>query len=477
MSFSENTQAILLLNAYFSKSEKGAAKPLTPTEWARFALWLKDKRLAPDQLLHEKPIELLEGWQDKTVTPDRIQALLGRGNALALALEKWHRAGLWVITRSDECYPKRLKARLGTLAPPVFFGVGNKSLLNQRGLAVIGSRDATSTDLDFTTAIGEKSAAEGFCIVSGGARGVDETAMLGALEVQGTSVGVMADSLLKAAMARKWRSHLSNKNLALISPFNPEAGFNAGNAMARNKYVYCMADAALVVHSGTKGGTWNGALENLKKGWVPLWVKPTKDQSAGNQAIVTQGARWCESSLEGISIGALLAPQENMGSSASSEHLALGLSFEEGGAAGKTESNMEDEVSIAMIPAYKTETKEYIDSPSEVQEVKSSDVEGTDKEQPSEVLQEEIAHPFQSDEHEGISQVSLYDCFLQHLAALCKTPTTADEVSKELDLHKSQVKEWLLRATSDGKIDKITRPVRYQWKSESTPSQQDLKGF
>ncbi|MCL6270443.1 DNA-processing protein DprA [Sansalvadorimonas sp. 2012CJ34-2] len=474
MSISENTQAILLLNAYFSKSEKGAARPLTPTEWARFALWLKDKQLSPDQLLHEKPGELLEGWQDKKITQDRIQSLLGRGNALALALEKWHRAGLWVITRSDECYPKRLKARLGTLAPPVFFGVGNKDLLNHGGLAVIGSRNATQADLDFTTAIGEKSASEGFSIVSGGARGVDETAMLGALNAQGTSVGVMADSLLKAAMARKWRSHLSNKSLALISPFNPEAGFNAGNAMARNKYVYCMADSALVIHSGTKGGTWNGALENLKKGWVPLWVKPTEDQSAGNQEIVAQGAQWCESILENISIGALLTSQKSIDSSRSST--SLGLSFEQV-ESERTELHLEKEMFAETIPDDIAETTTPADHVSETQEEENLHPDKEEKEQTSELVQEDVERALQPEEQDSSNPGSLYDYFLLHLATLCKAPTTADDISKDLELHKSQVKEWLLRAINDGKIERQSRPVRYRWKNKTASSQQDLEGF
>jgi predicted Rossmann fold nucleotide-binding protein DprA/Smf involved in DNA uptake len=76
----------------------------------------------------------------------------------------------------------------------------------------------------------------------------------------------------------------------MLSPFYPEAGFSAGSAMARNKYIYCLADAAVVVHSGTSGGTWNGALENLEKQWVPTWVKRTGDQAAGNAAIQKRGA-------------------------------------------------------------------------------------------------------------------------------------------------------------------------------------------
>jgi hypothetical protein len=63
------------------------------------------------------------------------------------------------------------------------------------------------------------------------------------------------------------------KNLVLVSPFNPEAGFDVGNAMARNKYIYCLSDAAIVVATSKgSGGTWSGATENLKRNWAPLWV-------------------------------------------------------------------------------------------------------------------------------------------------------------------------------------------------------------
>jgi predicted Rossmann fold nucleotide-binding protein DprA/Smf involved in DNA uptake len=58
--------------------------------------------------------------------------------------------------------------------------------------------------------------------------------------------------------------------------------------MARNRYIYCLADAAVVMAAGTE----NGAAENLKHGWVPLWVKEHGDQNSGNAALVQQGARW-----------------------------------------------------------------------------------------------------------------------------------------------------------------------------------------
>ncbi|MGF1613818.1 MAG: DNA-processing protein DprA [Gammaproteobacteria bacterium] len=177
---------------------------------------------------------------------------MNRGSALAIAMEKWLRAGLWVMTRADQDYPSRLKRRLGTDSPAVLYGYGNRSLLNSGGLAVVGSRNAADDDLEYTRRVGVAAASQGYSIVSGGARGIDEAAMLGALENEGTAVGVLADSLLRACSSTKYRRHLLAKNLVLVSTFHPEAGFNAGNAMQRNKYIYCLAEAARVVHSALR---------------------------------------------------------------------------------------------------------------------------------------------------------------------------------------------------------------------------------
>ncbi len=308
MDISTNTQAVLLLTSHFSKGKTSTAKPLTPTEWGRFALWLKENELRPSVLIDGSEKDPLANWSDVKVSRERLEALVARGSALALAVEKWLRIGLWVMTRSDSDYPKRLKSRLGTLSPAVLFGCGNRALLQNGGLAVVGSRKADSSDLQYARDLGGLAANHGYSVISGGARGVDEASMLGALDAEGTVIGVLADSLLKSVGSAKYRAHLRSGNLVLVSATHPEAGFNAGNAMQRNKYIYCLSDSAVVVHSGPKGGTWSGALENLKKGWVPLWVKDTDDTTAGNAAIVDSGGLRLEADVLKIDIARLFSP-------------------------------------------------------------------------------------------------------------------------------------------------------------------------
>jgi predicted Rossmann fold nucleotide-binding protein DprA/Smf involved in DNA uptake len=116
--------------------------------------------------------------------------------------------------------------------------------------------------------------------------------MSGGIKAGGVVVGVLADSLERAALARENREALMDCQLVLISPFDPSAGFNVGHAMQRNKLIYALADASLVVNSDyEKGGTWTGAVEQLKRlRFGPLFVRSGADAPEGNLALLKRGA-------------------------------------------------------------------------------------------------------------------------------------------------------------------------------------------
>ena len=432
---SPNTQAILLLTSHFSKGAKADAKPLGNKEWHDFTVWLREQGLTPENLVQGNPEQLLAGWSHSKITPERLLQLLNRGPALALAVEKWLRSGLWIITRSDPEYPKRFKVRLRGNSPPVLFGCGNRSLLNQGGLAVVGSRKAVSADLAYSSRLGELAAEQGYSLVSGGAGGVDEAAMLGALAAEGTVVGVMANDLLRAASSAKFRQHLLNGNLALISPFYPEARFHAGNAMQRNKYIYCLADAAVAVHSGTSGGTWTGVLENLKKAWVPMWIKPTDDPAAGNDQLVQQGGMYLSESLDTLELQSLRAPVA-AAKPAEAEVTQPSL------------LSLQIEQQAPDSGVQQPEVEPESDSPaSPVGEAASS-------EKPA------LSEP----QTTVATEPDFYEIFLTRLARWCADEELdADQLLQLSGLHKSQLTEWLKRATQEQRVKKLAKPVRYRW--------------
>jgi predicted Rossmann fold nucleotide-binding protein DprA/Smf involved in DNA uptake len=279
------------LTARFDKRPAEENRPLSSAEWGRLAAWLHQRGEVPESLLGVDCDQQMAEWKDRSITPSRIRYLLGRAGAMAIALERWQRAGIWVLTRADDAYPDRLKRRLRLGAPPVLFGIGRRSLLEPDGVAIVGSRNALGEDLDWARRTAAEFSRQGRVVISGGARGVDDAAMEGALQAQGTAVCVLADSLVRASTAARLRDAIIGGDLLLLSPFNPEAGFDVGNAMARNKYIYCLAEAAIVVAAEEgRGGTWSGAVETLRHNWVPVFVREPSEATPGIKALVRLGA-------------------------------------------------------------------------------------------------------------------------------------------------------------------------------------------
>lgn len=312
MQLSDDAKAILLLTGHLrTKKSLRELGLLSSRQWNRLRLYLEQNGKSPGDLFEEEKILYQWAVQDKWYPSEnagKCVKLLQRGAALADATSCWETIGLWIMTYLDEGYPWRLKERLPghKEAYPVLYGMGDSSLLQHGGLAVVGSRrppeDMEDYYFDYARSLC-KEAAEEVTIISGGASGVDIHAMRGSLDAGGNVVGVLTHRLLEQATSSiVYRDYLEEGRLALVSLVDPEINFFEVSdryaygtvAMQRNKYIYCLSDTAVVVRSGKKGGTIEGATENLKEGWVPLWVKENKghDNKAGNKLIVGKGAKW-----------------------------------------------------------------------------------------------------------------------------------------------------------------------------------------
>src|SRR5882724_3448984 len=290
---STNSQAILLLTAPLVAGRSDASTNLlTLSEYNRVARVLREKQLQPADLIGSDAKEVVQ-----LIAPifgrDRLDALLARGFLLSQAVERWAARAVWVVSRADAIYPRRLKSRLKEDAPPILYGCGDAALLETGGLAVVGSRHIDDELMSYTEEIGRLAASAHRTVVSGAAKGIDRAAMHGALLGGGAVVGVMADSLERAALARDNREPLMDGRLVFVSPYDPAAGFNVGHAMQRNKVIYAFADAALVVTSDfEKGGTWTGAIEQLDRlRFVPVFVRNGENAGRGNSALLQRGAR------------------------------------------------------------------------------------------------------------------------------------------------------------------------------------------
>ena len=423
---SPDTEAILLLCGRFGSERAEQHLPLTQKEYEALTRWLLERKLRPAHLIDAADSLLAELVQVK-LDHARVSALLRRGTALALAIEKWRRSGLWVLSRSDATYPKRLKKKLGQSAPPLLYGAGDSGLLDQGGVAIVGSREVTESGLKFTRDLAQACVRDGMGVVSGGAKGVDAAAMQAAGEAGGIVIGVLAADLLRSSVNRQNRQGIQSGQLVLVSPFNPEAGFNAGNAMARNRYIYALADYAVVVDSAEgEGGTWAGAMEDLRRQWTPLYVRNPGDKP-GNLALIAKG---------GQSFNYLFEVRES-----------IKVYF----------ASKEPIEAIDLLHASSETALPEIEQQKVAESVEKGELH---------VAEDAVTYPCESpvagSELTGTPLFNMVDIFLERSATLLQRGSrTEEEIRVALGLEKSQVRAWLTAAVSMGLMEKLKKPVSY----------------
>lgn len=288
-----DSHAIIMLRSALALPADGSGvRPLDTGEWSRLAAALKASAWRrPGALLGQTAAAIAHALDFAIPEAERFAALLSRHAALSMELDRLAARGIHVLTRVEPDYPDRFKQRLGTRAPAVLFVAGVLAGLAQRTLAVTGSRDLDSAGATFARLLGEQCAGAGVTVVSGAARGADREAMNAALAADGRAVGVLADGLQKQVADREAAALIQEGRLTLLTPFLPDAGFEAAHAHDRNRLIYSLGDIAAVVSSDTgKGGTWSGATEALRERWAPVFVRDATDAPPGNAALLRQGA-------------------------------------------------------------------------------------------------------------------------------------------------------------------------------------------
>jgi predicted Rossmann fold nucleotide-binding protein DprA/Smf involved in DNA uptake len=444
---SPNTQAILLLTAPLIVGRSPSTPDLlTPGEYKRLARHLREIGHQPADLVSPDAGGILHVCQP-VIDEARLRRLLERGFLLSQAIERWQARAIWVVSRADAGYPRRLKARLREDAPAVLYGCGDISVLESGGLAVEGSRHVNAVLFDYAMSIGRLAARAGRTLVSGGAKGTDQAAMRGALDAGGRACGVLADSLEKTVLTREHRNWLFEGKLTLISPYDPNAGFNVGNAMQRNKLIYALADASLVVNADVgKGGTWAGAVEQLDKlKFVPVYVRSTGEPSAGLDALRGKGALAWPNPTDTDSFEAVFSTQPPPSAAPVQTGFMLvveGLEL----AMGKSSALPSPELVVIsrsnIAPAATT-------------------VDG-DRQSAQEAHAEPVVNlPQPVQLKEASPAETLFTAVRESISRFLITPMKDVEVAATLDVSVAQTKKWLQRLVDEGVLEKQKKPVGY----------------
>ena len=286
-----DSQVLLLLCSHVGLGKNSDLAPLTLREWNPLSRKIQASVYNhPEGLLGQTIDEIKSLLELSETEASRLVGLLERSRLLTDELDRLDSIGIRVMTRADADYPQRYRQRLKESAPVVLFYAGEPALLGQPGIAVVGSRHLDHVGQECATFIGHACGLSGLVLYSGGAKGVDTLSMNAALEARGSAVGLLADSLEKTVRPVEINRALNRGDLCLATPYSPDAGFSVGAAMGRNRLIYCLADYAIVVASDAeKGGTWAGANETIKAGWIPVFVLDHPEMPEGNRILLQKG--------------------------------------------------------------------------------------------------------------------------------------------------------------------------------------------
>lgn len=210
----------------------------------------------------------------------RIVELLSQQEQLDWYLKQAAKTGCMPVSRISEQYPLVLRKKLGVDCPGCLWMKGDPALLQKPAISLVGSRTLRAENAAFAREVGRQAARQGYILISGNAKGADQTAQNACLDAGGQVISIIADSLADCP---------ADDRILYISEDGFDLPFSGLRALSRNRLIHAMGQLTLVAQCNfEKGGTWDGTKNNLKKGYSPVFC--FQDGSRGIEALVGRGA-------------------------------------------------------------------------------------------------------------------------------------------------------------------------------------------
>ena len=223
------------------------------------------------------------------------RSLVAAWDRAGLLLDECTRLGLDVLPFGWPSYPRQL-CRLQD-APALLFVRGTLVAERRPRIAVIGTRHPSPWGIRTAKACAGQVAKIQGVVVSGLAQGIDSAAHTGAIDAKGSTWAVLAHGLAVAPTSNIELAHrIVEEGGALISEYRPGEPPQRYQFIERDRIQAGLADAVLVVETGTQGGSMHAVRAATSAG-IPVWTTfPDKDlgvaQENPDQLKETQQGTW-----------------------------------------------------------------------------------------------------------------------------------------------------------------------------------------
>lgn len=215
---------------------------------------------------------------------------LANRDAVLYEWQNIQKFGAKVIALGEDDYPDALKYSANP--PPLLTVKGDISQLRKPALSIVGTRNCSALGLKLTQKLAADVGSEGFCIVSGFARGIDTKAHLAALKT-GT-IACLAGGvniIYPPENDKLYQDFLAHKGLFISEmPFSLTP--KAVHFPRRNRIIAGITHATLVIEAAVKSGSLITAQMAADLGREVLAVpgNPLDPRAAGPNSLLKNGA-------------------------------------------------------------------------------------------------------------------------------------------------------------------------------------------
>ena len=199
---------------------------------------------------------------------------------------------IYEINETDELYPKKLlqiKDR-----PNKIYVVGNIELLNNKSIAIVGSRISSTYGEYYAAKFAKEISKKGITIISGLAKGIDGIAHQNSKQEKGKTIAVLGCGFNH--VYPKENEELFNEIIedggCIVSQYSPNTDINLKEVPFRNRIISALSEGVLIVearHRSGSGVTAKYAFEQNKKVFcLPNQIGVTT--GVGTNNLIKEGA-------------------------------------------------------------------------------------------------------------------------------------------------------------------------------------------
>lgn len=180
-----------------------------------------------------------------------------------------------LITIKDEEYPENLR---NIKNPPIcLYCIGNKKIINQKSISIVGSRDCSDYGKNMALAFAYLLAKNNITVISGLAKGIDSAAHIGTLQAKGKTVAVIGTGidLVYPKENKNLMERIIQNDGLIISEYPIGTKPNKENFPRRNRIISGLSDGVLVIEAREKSGALITVDYGLEQG-KNIYVVPRK---------------------------------------------------------------------------------------------------------------------------------------------------------------------------------------------------------